>query len=129
MIKAQSQRRISDYREEYWITQINKDYYFAWKPINRFRISYHTKSPHCIVVDRVFKLRKINLKGKKICIKSKVSKQEGKYKTHWKILKSLPGIEPEAFGVVLLCTIHYTNRAITILMYKLRYINITSTIQ
>ena len=34
-----------------------------------------------------------------------------------------------ASGVVLQCTNHYTNRATTILMYKLRYINITSTIQ
>ena len=34
-----------------------------------------------------------------------------------------------ASGIVLQCTNHYTNRATTILMYKLRYVNITSTIQ
>ena len=34
-----------------------------------------------------------------------------------------------ASGVVLQCTNYYTNRATTILMYKLRYINVTSTIQ
>ena len=43
--------------------------------------------------------------------------------------KFLPEIEPGACGVVLQCTNHYTNRATTILMYKLRYVNITSTIQ
>ena len=34
-----------------------------------------------------------------------------------------------ASSVVLQRTNHYTNRATTILMYKLRYVNITSTIQ
>ena len=56
------------------------------------------------------------------------SRKTGK-KTHWKILVSLPGIEPGASGVALLCTNHYTNRDISILMYKLRYINIALTIQ
>ena len=50
-------------------------------------------------------------------------------KTHWTILVYLPGIEPGASGVALLCTNHYTNRDISILMYKLRYINIALTIQ
>ena len=39
------------------------------------------------------------------------------------------GFEPGASGIVLQCTNHYTNHATTILKYKLRYINITSTIQ
>ena len=43
-------------RKEYRITQINKDYHFAWEQLTRFRISYHAKfkvcPPHCIVVDR-----------------------------------------------------------------------------
>ena len=34
-----------------------------------------------------------------------------------------------AYSVVLQCINHYTNRATTILTYKLRYVNITSTIQ
>ena len=34
-----------------------------------------------------------------------------------------------ASGVVLQCTNQYTNRATTILVNKLRYVNITSTIQ
>ena len=42
--------------KEYWITQINKDYYFAREQLTRFRISYHTKfkvcPPHCIMVNR-----------------------------------------------------------------------------
>ena len=43
---------------------------------------------------------------------------------------SLPRlVEPGTSGVALQCTNHYTNRAITILLYKLRYINITSSIQ
>ena len=40
-----------------------------------------------------------------------------------------PRFEPRASGVVLQCTNHYTNHVITILMCKLRYIHITSTIQ
>ena len=54
-----------------------------------------------------------------------VSIKTGK-KTHWKILVYLPGIEPglPAASSSVLTTI-YTNHAITILMYKLRYINIT----
>ena len=59
----------------------------------------------------------------------KKTKQAIRHKTHWKMFVSLPGVEPGACGVVLQCTNHYTNRAITILMCKLRYINITSTIQ
>ena len=59
----------------------------------------------------------------------KVSKQAKKIKIYWKSLVSLPLIELGAYGVVVQCTNHYTNRAITILMHKLRYINITSTIQ
>ena len=43
-------------RNEYQITQITKDYYFAREQLTRFRISYHTKfkvcPPHCIVVYR-----------------------------------------------------------------------------
>ena len=53
-------------------------------------------------------------------------------KTGEKILEnfvSLPRFEPGPFGVALQCANHYTNRAITIMLYKLRYINITSSIQ
>ena len=39
------------------------------------------------------------------------------------------GLNPGASGVVFQCTNHYTNHVITILMCKLRYINITSRIQ
>ena len=35
----------------------------------------------------------------------------------------MPRFETGASGVALQCTNHYTNRAITILFYKLRYIN------
>ena len=55
--------------------------------------------------------------------------QAKRHKTHWKHLVSLPGIESGASGVVLQCTNHYANHAIIILIYKLRYMHITSTIQ
>ena len=67
-----------------------------------------------------------SIERKKICIKSKVWKQEKKY---WKILVYLRRFEPGPPGVALQCGNHYTNRATTILLYKLRYINITSSIQ
>ena len=41
----------------------------------------------------------------------------------------LPRFEPRPSGDALQCTNHYTNRDTTILLYKLRYINITSSIQ
>ena len=44
--------------------------------------------------------------------------QSQSYKTHWKIFVSLLGIEPGTSGVVLQWTNHYTNRAITIAVYK-----------
>ena len=49
-------------------------------------------------------------------------------KTGEKILENF-GFEPGPSGVALQCTNHYTNRDTTILLYKLRYINITSSIQ
>ena len=42
---------------------------------------------------------------------------------------SLPRFEPGPSSIALQCANHYTNRATTILLYKLRYINITSSIQ
>ena len=42
---------------------------------------------------------------------------------------SLPRFEPGSSGVALQCNNHYTNRDTTTLLYKLRYINITSSIQ
>ena len=46
------------------------------------------------------------------------TKQAIRHKTHWKMFVSLPGVEPGASVVVLQCTNHYTNPAITIVMYK-----------
>ena len=42
---------------------------------------------------------------------------------------SLPRFEPGPSSIALQCANHYTNRAMTIVLYKLRYINITSSIQ
>ena len=63
-------------RQEYQITQINKDYYFVREQLTRFRISFHTKfkvcPPHCIVVNRaslctVFIFRCWDLLNLRVC--------------------------------------------------------------
>ena len=67
-----------------------------------------------------------SIEREKICIKSKLWKHEKKYS---KILVSFPRFEPGPSSVALQCPNHYNNHAITILLYKLRYINVTSSIQ
>ena len=63
--------------------------------------------------------REKSIERKKICIKSKVSKHKKK------ILENFSMLGKVCSGVVFQCT----NHATTILMCKLLYINITSTIQ